>query len=62
MATDRAPGDGGFSNPVVFNTEAEAAAYAAKVAELDAALAAMTPQERAEWFAVNGSTPIQDLE
>ena len=55
-------GDGGFSNPKVFDTEAEAAAHAQKVAGLEAALDAMTPQDRAEWFAINGNTPIEDLE
>lgn len=51
-------GDGGFSAPTVFDTLAEAEAHARAQAEQDAALAAMTPYERAAWLAnIAGSDP-----
>lgn len=55
------PGDGeGIRSPVVFDTVEEAAAHQAKVERLEAALLAMTPAERVEWFALNSGN-IDDV-
>lgn len=59
-------GGEGIMNPKVFNTEAEARAYAEKVAVLEESLQVMTPADRAEWFALNsdenGVVNIDELE
>lgn len=56
------PGDDGIRNPAMFKTLEEASAHQAKVDALEEALLAMTPADRAEWFAANGNTPIEELE
>ena len=53
MTTDKQLGDGGISSPTVFGTEAEALAHQTKTAELEEALRAMSPAERAQWFREN---------
>jgi hypothetical protein len=56
----------GIKNPKTFDTVEEAMAHRQKVAEIEESLLAMTPADRAEWFALNGdengSVNIDELE
>jgi hypothetical protein len=57
-----APGDGGFSNPTIYDTLEEATMSAARTAEIDAAYDNMTWAERHEWLEhIKGQRP-EDLE
>ncbi len=62
MSNSNAPGDGGFSDPVVYKTDEEMHAAYAKIVERDRLLANMTPAERTEYLALTNSAAPEDLE
>lgn len=58
------PGDGGgsFANPTMFKTMEEASAHAQKIAEQEAKIKAMTPEERQFYFDMLANANPEDLE
>ncbi len=64
MAKNQPSGDGGegIKNPVSFDTVEEAMVHAQQIAERDAMIAAMTPQERAEYFNMIANSLPEDIE
>lgn len=62
MSNSKQRGDGGLSDPTMFDTIEQAQAAARAQAELDAALAAMTPYERAAWLANLAGSDPHDVE
>ncbi len=62
MSTKRQPGDGGLSNPVVYDDIEQASAAATAQAETDAAIERMTPQDRAAWLTNLSASDPKDVE